>query len=252
MQPSSSPSSLGPHLAAAVPEPPPEPPAEPGTSAAVEPDSCPDLFPIGTHVDVWWYGEKQWYSAWVIETRIESHVISKKKCWCREILCRYDLDGVEQWHSLHNNKIRRSTTDQHPQKQTSRPTSLVARRRHSHSARAGSSDGDNGDATNLRDNAEPPGPEPAAAAAESTHARPDRPSSDCGASASGEAASSEAASLTKNLSSTSSVVLATVLVPSPHFSSSSGRQSSAAAAESSQSQFEQITLAAAGLLRGQH
>ena len=95
--------------------------------------------------------------------------------------------------------------------------------------------------------------EPAAAAAESTHARPDRPSSDCGASASGEAASGEAASLTKNLSSTSSVVLATVLVPSPHVSSSSGRQSSAATAESSQSQFEQITLAAgAGLLRGQH
>ena len=45
----------------------------------------------------------------VIETRTEQHKIKGSQVLAREIFCRYLLDGVEKWHSLHNNRVRART-----------------------------------------------------------------------------------------------------------------------------------------------
>ena len=68
-----------------------------------------DLFPAGSRVDVWWPGDRAWYEADVIETRTEPHKIKGSRVLAREIFCRYLLDGVEKWHSLHNNRVRART-----------------------------------------------------------------------------------------------------------------------------------------------
>ena len=33
-------------------------------------------------------------------------MVKREKVLCREIYCVYELDGHEQWHSLHNNRVR--------------------------------------------------------------------------------------------------------------------------------------------------
>jgi hypothetical protein len=63
-------------------------------------------FPTGSHVEVWWAGDRQWYAAKVTDTRIELHKVKGAKVPCHEVHCVYELDGHEQWHSLHNNKMR--------------------------------------------------------------------------------------------------------------------------------------------------
>ena len=63
-------------------------------------------FPSGANIEVWWPGDKQWFAAQVTNTRIEHHKIKGVKVPCHEIYCVYELDRHEQWHSLHNNKIR--------------------------------------------------------------------------------------------------------------------------------------------------
>ena len=63
-------------------------------------------FPSGARIEVWWPGDKQWFAAQVTDTRIEEHKIKGAKVPCHEIYCVYELDQHEQWHSLHNNKIR--------------------------------------------------------------------------------------------------------------------------------------------------
>ena len=68
-----------------------------------------DLFPAGSRVDVWWPGDRAWYEADVVETRTEPHKIKGTRVLAREIFCRYRLDGVEKWHSLHNNRVRART-----------------------------------------------------------------------------------------------------------------------------------------------
>ena len=68
-----------------------------------------DIFPAGSRVDVWWPGDRAWYEADVIETRTEPHKIKGSRVLAREIFCRYLLDGVQKWHSLHNNRVRART-----------------------------------------------------------------------------------------------------------------------------------------------
>lgn len=65
-----------------------------------------DLYPESSHVEVYWPGDKAWYAAEVTETRIKDHKLKGAKVSCREIHCVYELDAHEQWHSLHNNRIR--------------------------------------------------------------------------------------------------------------------------------------------------
>jgi hypothetical protein len=66
-----------------------------------------DPFPTGTSVDIWWTGDKCFYSATVLTTRTAWHNIKRVRTLCREIYCDYMLvDGHMQWHSLHNNKVR--------------------------------------------------------------------------------------------------------------------------------------------------
>ena len=71
------------------------------------PDCNP--FPTGSFVEVWWPGDRQWYAAKVKDTRIELHKVKGAKVPCHEVYCVYELDDHEQWHSLHNNKIRKNT-----------------------------------------------------------------------------------------------------------------------------------------------
>ena len=67
-------------------------------------------FPIGSRVEVWWAGDRRWYVAQVTDTRIELHKIKGAKVPCHEVYCHYELDYHEQWHSLHNNKLRMART----------------------------------------------------------------------------------------------------------------------------------------------
>ena len=66
-------------------------------------------FPTGSSILVWWPGDKMWYGAKVTDTRIELHKVKGAKVPCHEVYCVYELDYHEQWHSLHNNKIRKYT-----------------------------------------------------------------------------------------------------------------------------------------------
>ena len=77
---------------------------------------APDLnpFPTGSFVDIWWTGDKMWYTARVTDTRIEMHKIKGAKRPVHEIYCVYELDNHEQWHALHNNKIRGKIGVLHP------------------------------------------------------------------------------------------------------------------------------------------
>ena len=59
-----------------------------------------DRYPTGSRVDVWWPGDKEWYTASVLKTRTVPHTIDGTKALCREIFCYYDLDGHMQWHAL--------------------------------------------------------------------------------------------------------------------------------------------------------
>ena len=70
-------------------------------------------FPAGSRVEVWWASDKMWYSAKVSDTRIELHKTRGAKVPCHEVYCVYELDDHEQWHSLHNNKIRESAGATH-------------------------------------------------------------------------------------------------------------------------------------------
>ena len=63
-------------------------------------------FPTGSHIEVWWPGNRQYFAAQVTDTRIEEHKIKGAMVPGHEIYCIYELDKHEQWHSLHNNKIR--------------------------------------------------------------------------------------------------------------------------------------------------
>jgi hypothetical protein len=73
-------------------------------------DLAYDRYPTGSRVKVYWPGEKQWYIAAVTSTRTEIHRVRKAQVKCREIYCVYELDGHEQWHSLHNNKVQAADT----------------------------------------------------------------------------------------------------------------------------------------------
>ena len=65
-----------------------------------------DPFPTGARVEVWWPGDKCYYTATVLTSRTASHSIKRVKTLCREIYCDYILDSHTQWHSLHNNIVR--------------------------------------------------------------------------------------------------------------------------------------------------
>ena len=65
-----------------------------------------DKFPTETRVEVWGSGERQWFAATVTGSRTELHKVKGNRTACREIYCVYELDEHEQWHAIHNNKIR--------------------------------------------------------------------------------------------------------------------------------------------------
>lgn len=68
------------------------------------------MYPTGTRVEIWWKGDEVWYAATIIKTRVTTKTANKAKEPCHEILCSYDLDGVIQWHSLHNTTVRETSS----------------------------------------------------------------------------------------------------------------------------------------------
>jgi hypothetical protein len=83
-------------------------PAKNGVDGHVA-DLSADIYPVNSHVDVFWHGDKAWYTAKVLHTRAEIHKVNGNQTLCREIFCRYELDGLEKWHALYNNTIRTGT-----------------------------------------------------------------------------------------------------------------------------------------------
>ena len=87
----------------------------PSSASSVRRSGCPetvpdvdlsyDRHPAGSRVKIFWPGDKEWYIAAVTDTRIKLHKVKTAQTECREIFCVYELDGHEQWHSLHNNEV---------------------------------------------------------------------------------------------------------------------------------------------------
>ena len=80
------------------------------TPPTPEPSDVDDPFPAGTKVEVFWKDDKIWYRGEVLKTRTEWHAIRGQKTLTRELFCFYELDSHMQWHSLHNNRVRRAQT----------------------------------------------------------------------------------------------------------------------------------------------
>ena len=91
----------------------PAPPVlpEPAESAPTAPDSVQlppdpiDLYPAGTTVQVYWEGEKKWYTGNITKTDVWRGPNGLSKQPRRQIHISYD-DGVDKVHSLHNTKVR--------------------------------------------------------------------------------------------------------------------------------------------------
>ena len=93
-------------------------------STATEDDDVEDIYPRDTKVDVWWPGDRQWYSGTVLTTRVMKHGAKGRKTRDREIYVDYLLDGHMQYHSLHNNKVRKTVTGAFVCALASRPASV--------------------------------------------------------------------------------------------------------------------------------
>ena len=97
----------------------PAPPVlpEPAESAPTAPDSVQlppdpiDLYPAGTTVQVYWEGEKKWYTGNITKTDVWRGPNGQSKQPRRQIHISYD-DGVDKVHSLHNTKVRTVVTDE--------------------------------------------------------------------------------------------------------------------------------------------
>jgi hypothetical protein len=57
-----------------------------------------DRYPTGSRVDVWWAGDKEWYTASVLKTRTEPHTIDGTKALCRPCVTTVHLTEVELAH----------------------------------------------------------------------------------------------------------------------------------------------------------
>ena len=64
-----------------------------------------DPYPSGTTVQVYWEGEKKWYTGNITKTDVWRGPNGLSKQPRRQIHISYD-DGVDKVHSLHNTKVR--------------------------------------------------------------------------------------------------------------------------------------------------
>ena len=74
------------------------------------PPATVDLHPAGSRVEVYWPPMRTWFSAAVLRTRVTKASVAGVSMPRREIKVKYDVDGVEAWHALNNNTVRRETT----------------------------------------------------------------------------------------------------------------------------------------------
>ena len=85
--------------------------SEAATSTSTAPDSVElppdptDPYPSGTTVQVYWEGEKKWYTGNITKTDVWRGPNGLSKQPRRQIHILYD-DGVDKVHSLHNTKVR--------------------------------------------------------------------------------------------------------------------------------------------------
>ena len=91
--------------------------SEAATSTSTAPDSVElppdptDPYPSGTTVQVYWEGEKKWYTGNITKTDVWRGPNGLSKQPRRQIHISYD-DGVDKVHSLHNTKVRTVVTDE--------------------------------------------------------------------------------------------------------------------------------------------
>ena len=61
--------------------------------AVIEPIACDDLHPVGSRVELYWYGEQRWYRGTVMDTRLRKGQVHGASIQRREIQVRYDEDS---------------------------------------------------------------------------------------------------------------------------------------------------------------
>jgi hypothetical protein len=77
--------------------------------AVIEPIACDDLHPVGSRVELYWYGEQRWYRGTVMDTRLRKGQVHGASIQRREIQVRYDEDESLLWHALCDYAVRAVT-----------------------------------------------------------------------------------------------------------------------------------------------
>ena len=73
--------------------------------------STEDLFPVGTRVELYWYGERVWYKATVIDSAVRKGKVHGNLLARREIKVKYDADNIVMWHALSDCSVRELDDD---------------------------------------------------------------------------------------------------------------------------------------------
>ena len=65
-----------------------------------------DLYPVGTRVELYWYGDQAWYQGTVIDSKVRKGVVHGVSIDRREIQVIYDADEAKLWHALCDYSVR--------------------------------------------------------------------------------------------------------------------------------------------------
>jgi hypothetical protein len=68
--------------------------------------STEDLFPVGTDIEVYWYGERTWFKGVVLDSDVRKGKVHGNVVNRREIKVRYHSDNEVMWHALSDCTVR--------------------------------------------------------------------------------------------------------------------------------------------------
>ena len=68
-----------------------------------------DIFPAGTIVELYWYGDQKWYRGVVLDSRVRKGMVHGLSIDRREIKVCYDADNATLWHAIADYSVRRVT-----------------------------------------------------------------------------------------------------------------------------------------------
>ena len=66
-----------------------------------------DVFPAGTIVELYWFGDQRWYRGIVVDSRVKKGMVHGVSIDRREIKVCYDADNSTLWHALADYSVRR-------------------------------------------------------------------------------------------------------------------------------------------------